>query len=204
MKLQGKKIGILIESDFYEHEIWYYSYRFPEEGAELHFLTRLWGQPSLTFKGHEYHVPFECHESFEGIDDEELKSYDAIIVPSAMVSDRLRYTEDINKLPPATDFLKRAFVEKSILKGIICHGMWLVSPIPQLVKGRPVTCHNNLHGDVVNMGAIYTDQDVVVDGDLVTGRSGAHCHLFAKKIIELLSESRTRIEEIAAQHLIKL
>lgn len=204
MKLQGKKIGILIESDFYEHEIWYYFYRFPEEGAELHFLTRLWGQPSLTFKGHEYHVPFECHESFEGIDDEELKSYDAIIVPSAMVSDRLRYTEDINKLPPATDFLKRAFAQKSILKGIICHGMWLVSPVPQLVKGRPVTCHNNLHGDVVNMGAIYTDQDVVVDGDLVTGRSGAHCHLFAKKIIELLSESRTSIEEIAAQHLIKL
>ncbi len=202
MKLQGKKIGILIESDFYEHEIWYYSYRFPEEGAELHFLTRLWGQPSLTFKGHEYHVPFECHKSFEGMDDEELKSYDAIIVPSAMVSDRLRYTEDINKLPPATDFLKRAFAEKSILKGIICHGMWLVSPVPQLVKGRPVTCHNNLHGDIVNMGAIYTDQDVVVDGDLVTGRSGAHCHLFAKKIIELLSESRIRIEEITAQDLI--
>ncbi len=175
-----------------------------EEGAELYFLTRLWGQPSLTFKGHEYHVPFECHESFEGIDDEELKSYDAIIVPSAMVSDRLRYTEDINKLPPATDFLQQAFAEKSILKGIICHGMWLVSPVPQLVQGRPVTCHNNLHGDVVNMGAIYTDEDVVVDGDLVTGRSGAHCHLFAKKIIELLSESRTRIEEIAAQHLIKL
>jgi len=37
------------------------------------------------------------------------------------------------------------------------------------------------------MGAIYTDQDVVVDGDLVTGRS-AHCHLFAKKIIEMLAE----------------
>ena len=183
MKLKGKKIGILIESDFYEHEIWYYSYLFPEEGAKLHFLTRLWGQPSLTFKGHEYHVPFECDQSFEGIDDEELKSYDAIIVPSAMVSDRLRYTEDINKLPPATDFLKRAFAEKSILKGIICHGMWLVSPTPQLVKGRTVTCHNNLHGDVVNMGAIYTDEDVVVDGDLVTGRSGAHCHLFAKKLL---------------------
>lgn len=204
MKLKGKKIGILIESDFYEHEIWYYSYRFPEEGAELHFLTRLWGQPSLTFKGHEYHVPFECHESFEGIDDEELKSYDAIIVPSAMVSDRLRYTKDINELPPATDFLKRAFAEKSILKGIICHGMWLVSPVPQLVQGRHVTCHNNLHGDVVNMGAIYTDEDVVVDGDLVTGRSGDRCHLFAKQIIELLSESRTSIEEIADQHLIKL
>ncbi|MBD0345351.1 MAG: thiamine biosynthesis protein ThiJ, partial [Coleofasciculus sp. Co-bin14] len=45
MKLKGKKIGILIESDFYEHEIWYYHYRFKEEGVELHFLSRLWGQP---------------------------------------------------------------------------------------------------------------------------------------------------------------
>lgn len=188
MKLKGKKIGILLESDFYEHEIWYYHYRFPEEGAELHFLTRLWGQSYLTFKGHEYHAPFECHESFETIDDQELKTYSAIIVPAGMVADRLRYTNDVGQLSPATEFLKRAFAEKSIVKGIICHGMWLVSPAPELVKGRPVTCHNNLYGDVVNMGAIYTNEDVVVDDDLVTGRSGGHCHLFAKKIIEILAE----------------
>lgn len=188
MRLQGKKIGILLESDFYEHEIWYYHYRFPEEGAELHFLSRLWGQSSLTFKGHEYHAPFECHESFESIDERELQSYAAIIVPAGMVSDRLRYTENVDRLPPATEFLKRAFAEKSILKGIICHGMWLVSPAPELVRGRRVTCHNNLHGDVVNMGAIYTDEDVVVDGDLVTGRSGGHAHLFARTIIEKLAE----------------
>jgi protease I len=187
MRLKGKKIGILIESDFYEHEIWYYHFRFPEEGAELHFLTRLWGQPSITFKGHEYHAPFECNESFEGMDDNTLRSYSAIIVPSGIVSDRLRYTDDIRKLPPATEFIKRAFAEKSIIKGIICHGMWLVAPIPELVRSRPVVCHNNLYGDIVNMGAIYTDQDVVVDGDLVTGRTGGHCHLFAAKIIDMLA-----------------
>ncbi|HYW78454.1 MAG TPA: DJ-1/PfpI family protein [Thermoguttaceae bacterium] len=188
MKLKDKKIGVLIESDFYEHEIWYYNYRFPEEGAELHFLTRMWGQPSITFKGHEYHAPFECHESFEGMDDDMLRSFDAIIVPSGMVSDRLRYSEDVGQLPPAIEFLKRAFAEKSILKGIICHGLWLVAPVPELVRGRPLVCHNNLHSDAVNMGTIYTDQDVVVDDDLVTGRSGAHAHLFAAKIIELLAQ----------------
>ena len=132
--LQGKKIGILIEGDFYEPEIYYYERRFPEEGADLHFLTRMWGQKSMTFKGHEWHNPFECHESFEEIDDDELGSYAAIIVPAGMVSDRLRYTEDVTKLPPATRFLQRAFANKSILKGIICHGMWLVSPSPELVR----------------------------------------------------------------------
>lgn len=189
MKLKGKKIGILIESDFYEHEIWYYHYRFPEEGAELHFLTRLWGQSSQRYRGHEYHAPFQCSESFENLKDEELKSYDAIIVPSGMISDRLRYTDDVNKLPPATAFLQRAFAEPSILKGIICHGMWLVSPVPELVRGRRITCHNNLHGDVLNMGAIYTDKNVVVDRDLVTGRNGGVANLFANKIIEILATS---------------
>ena len=187
MKLQGKKIAVLIEGDFYEHEIWYYHFRFLEEGAELHFLSRLWGQPSLSFKGHEYHAPFECNESFEDMDDETLRSYSAIIVPAGMVADRLRYTDDVNKISPATEFLKRAFAERNILKGIICHGLWLVAPVPELVRGRRVTAHNNLIGDVKNMGAIYTNEDVVVDGDLVTGRTGGHCHLFAHKIIDMLA-----------------
>jgi protease I len=186
-RLRGKKIGVLMESDYYEAEIFYYQHRFPEEGAELHFLTRLWGQPSLTFKGHEYHVPFECHESFEEMSDEELHSYGAIIVPSAFVSDRLRYTEDLSRLPPATAFMERAFADKDIIKGVICHGMWLLSPRAELVKGRRVVCHNNLVSDVRNMGALYTDQDVVVDGDLVTARTGAHCHLFARTVIDMLA-----------------
>jgi protease I len=188
MRLTGKKVAILMESDFYEHEIFYYQYRFPEEGAELHFLTRLWGQPSLTFTGHEYRAPFQVSESFEDMDDATLRSYSAVIVPSAIVSDRLRFTPDVEKLAPATEFMQRAFAEPSILKGIICHGMWLLASTPELVRGRRVVAHNNLIGDVRNMGAVYTDQDVVVDGDLVTGRTGGHCHLFARKIIDLISD----------------
>jgi protease I len=184
-----KKIGVLLESDYYEKEIFYYEHRFPEDGFELHFLSRLWGQGSLTFTGHEWKVPFEVRESFENMSDEELRSYSAIIVPSGIVADRLRYTEDVGKIPPATEFLKRAFAEKQIIKGIICHGMWLVAPATELVRGRKVVVHNNLIGDAKAYGAVYTDQDVVVDGDLVTGRTGGHCHLFARKIIEMLSAS---------------
>jgi len=187
MGSNGTKVGILIESDYYEPEIWYYKSRFAEEEIELHFLTRLWGQTQITFKGHEYQIPFECSESFEGMPDAELRSYSALIVPSGMVSDRLRYTEDVTKIPPATEFLKRAFAEKGILKGIICHGMWLVAPAADIVRGRRVVVHNNLIGDARAYGADYVDQDVVVDDDLVTARSGGHCHLFARTIIDLLS-----------------
>ncbi len=187
MRLAGKKIAVLMESDFYEREIFYYQHRFEEEGAELHFLTRLWGQPKLTFTGHEHKIPFDVYESFEGMDDETLRSFSAVIVPSAIVSDRLRYTEDINKLPPAVEFLRRAFAEPGIVKGIICHGMWLVAPVPELVRGRRVVVHNNLLGDAKNMGAVYVDQDLVVDGDLVTARTGGHCHLLARQIIDMLA-----------------
>lgn len=186
--LKGKKVAVLIESDFYEKEIFYYEHRFPEEGIELHFLSRLWGQPYLTFKGHEEHYPFECHESFENMSDEALRSYSAVIVPSGIVSDRLRWTEDVSKLPPAVDFLKRAFAEPNIIKGIICHGLWLTAPAPELVRGRKLVCHNNLLGDARNYGAVYVDQDVVVDGDLVTARTGGHCHLLARQIIEMMYE----------------
>jgi protease I len=185
VNLAGKKIGILIESDYYEPEIWYYSHRFAEEGAEVHFLTRLWGQQRITFTGHEWKVPFDASESFEDVDPGEFA---AVIVPAGMVSDRLRYTEDVEQLPPASEFLKRAFANPDVLKGIICHGMWLMAPTPELVRGRRVTTHNNLHGDVVNMGANYVNEDVVVDGDLVTGRTGGHCHQFARQIIEMLLE----------------
>lgn len=187
MSLEGKKIAILIESDFAEEEIFYYQHRFAEEKMDMHFLSRLWGNTALTFTGHEYKIPFVCHESLEYINDETLDSFAAIIVPGGIVSDRLRYSEDVNQLAPAVTFFKRACARKHILKGINCHGMCLVSTIPEVVRDRRVVVNNNLIGDVRNMGAIYVDQDVVVDDDLVTGRSAPLCHVFAHKMLDLLA-----------------
>jgi len=181
------KIGVFIETDFYAKEIFYYQKRFPEEGVELHFLSRLWGQKKLTFKSHEEGLAFECEESFENMDDSVLKSFSAIIIPSGYVSDRLRYIEDPKAIPPAASFMKRVFADKNILKGIICHGLWLLSPVNEVIKGRRITVHNNLISDARNYGAEYVDEDVVVDGDLVTARTGGHCQVFADKIIEILS-----------------
>ncbi|MCK9159531.1 MAG: DJ-1/PfpI family protein [Bacteroidaceae bacterium] len=183
-----RKIGILMESDFYENEIYYYQFRFAEEGYEVHFLTRLWGNKSITFLGHELKAPFYCDESFEGMSDKELDSYSAIIVPAGMVADRLRYTEDINKIPPASAFMKRTFQHKGIIKGIICHGLWVMAPVSEVVKGRKMTVHNNLLGDAKNYGVDYVDKDCVVDCDLVSARTGAHCYLMAQEIIKQINQ----------------
>ena len=196
MRLENRKIAILIESDFFENEIFYYQLRFAEEGAEVHFLSRLWGNPGITFSGHEFRAPFHCSETFENMSDEELATFDAVIVPSGIVSDRLRYTEDVQRIPPATEFLKRAFAHKNIVKGIICHGLWLVAPAAEIIRGRRLTCHNNLHGDALAYGARFVDQDLVVDGDLVTARTGKHCYLLARQIIEMLVD-RSRKNSLA-------
>jgi protease I len=87
--------------------------------------------------------------------------------------------------------LRRAFANPNILKGIICHGLWLCAPVVEVIRGRSLVCHNNLHGDAIAYGARYVDQDVVVDGDLVTARTGKHCHLLAQKLIQMLSERET-------------
>jgi len=179
-----KTVAILIESDFYEHEIWYYHYRFLEAGIEAKFVSRLWGLDSIVFKGHEYHAPFECRDSFETLDPARLA---AVIVPSGYVSDRLRYTDDLAKLPPATEFLKKAFAAPNVIKGIICHGLWLTAPATELVRGRKLTCHPNLHGDAIAYGAEFVDEDLVEDGDLITARTGAQAHLLAGAIIARLS-----------------
>ena len=50
-----------------------------------------------------------------------------------------------------------------------------------------MTVHNNLIGDAKAYGATYVDEDLVVDGDLVTARTGGHCHLFARAIIDLVA-----------------
>ena len=197
--LRDVRVAVLLESDFFEPEIHYYERRFAEEGAEVHFLTRLWGQEALTFSGHEWRAPFTVDRSLEELDYDGLREYAAVIVPSGMVADRLRYTEDVSEPSPAARLMVRAFAETGIVKGVICHGMWLLAAVPHLVSGRPVTCHNNLVPDVRNMGARYTDADVVVDGDLVTGRTGQHAHLFARTIIDQLVAVRARTVPSAAR-----
>ncbi|MBP0456295.1 DJ-1/PfpI family protein [Streptomyces montanisoli] len=185
-RLAGKRVGILMESDFVEDEISYYRRRFAEEGAEVVLLTRLWGQRSLTFTGHETRATVTVTGDLEALDYGELSRLSALVVPAGMVSDRLRYTDDLGVPAPAVDLMRRAFRMPNLIKAFSCHGLLLVSAAPELVRGRPVTCHNNLVGDVRNMGAHYTEQDLVIDGDLVTSRTVEDCHLLARGVIDLL------------------
>ena len=178
------KIGILIENRFIEKEIFYYQSYFENEGYEVVFLSRLWGQQSLTFKGLEFQAELTCSHSFEELDEEALKDYAAIIAPAGYVSDFLLYAEKPREISPACRFIEKVMKDKRIIKGFICHSLWIAGPVKEAFQGRKVTCHNNIISHVENAGIEYVDQDVYVDGDLVTARTGGHHAPFAKCILE--------------------
>ena len=184
----GGKVGVLLENRFIDQEIVYYSNRFREEGVTVEFLTRLWGQPRLTFKGIELGMEVTVDKSLEDMPDEELASYSAIIMPAGMVADMLRYAEKPGDIAPAVQFISRAMADSSIIKAAICHALWFFDPIPDVIRGRKVTCHNNIVGSVRNAGAEYVDRDIVIDGDLVTARTGAMFAELARTIIDELKK----------------
>jgi deglycase len=187
--LGGRRVGILMESDYVEDEVAYYQRRFAEEGAEVVLLTRLWGQDSLTFTGHEQQAPITVQGDLEALTYQELAGYSALVVPGGMVADRLRYSESPTATAPAVALMRRAFRIRHMIKAFSCHGLWLLSTAAELVRDRPVACHNNLVGDIRNMGAHYVDQDLVVDGDLITSRTVDHCHLLARAVIARLADA---------------
>ncbi|OPZ83008.1 MAG: DJ-1/PfpI family protein [Firmicutes bacterium ADurb.Bin419] len=102
----------------------------------------------------------------------------------------LRYAEIPGELSPAVKFMKRAMSNKNLIKGAICHSLWIFDPIPEAIRGRKVTCHNNVIGSVRNTGAIYVDQDIVIDDDLITARTGGLFAPFARTIIDEIENRR--------------
>jgi protease I len=183
---ERKTIGILVENRFIDQEIIYYQHRFAEEGFEVRFLTRLWGQPSLSFTGMELGMKLHVDASFETIDDAGLSSYAAFIIPAGYVADMLRYAEKPGDIAPAVAFVKRLMGHSEIVKCAICHSLWIFDPIPDTIAGRKITCHNNIIGSVRNAGGHYVDQDVVIDRDLVTVRTGGMFAKLAHTLIEQL------------------
>ncbi|MFW6306447.1 MAG: DJ-1/PfpI family protein [Bacillota bacterium] len=184
----ANKIGILLENRFIDQEIIYYENYFREEGFEVEFLTRLWGQPELTFQGLELQLNKTVQKSFENISEEELDDFKAFILPAGYVADYLLYSKEPGDLSPAVRFIKKIMENKTLIKGFICHSLWIAGPIPEVFENRKVTCHNNIIGHVKNTGALYQDQDIVVDGELVTARHGGLFAAFAKKIIEEINK----------------
>ncbi len=123
---------------------------------------------------------------------EKLDDYAALLMAANYVSVRLRWAENVPQGPapadaqayvqsaPVAQLFAKAMASPRLVKGALCHGLWILTPYPELLRGRRVTCHTVVMADVLNCGAQVqfeqlaaggprTVAPVVTDGDLVTG-----------------------------------
>ncbi|MEB3190722.1 MAG: DJ-1/PfpI family protein [Snowella sp.] len=193
------KIGVLIEEHFDATEFRRFNEYFPEKGYEVEYISYLWGNQSLRFGSNpendqiEYHVTVSTEVN--NIDPEDYKG---IICIGAYAMDRLRYQVNVKKgqknQAPAVVFLRKVMASKQVKLGTICHSLWLLCADTDLLKGRKVTCAHNIICDVENAGAeIIYDQDVtadlVIDGNLITGKHPGMVDQFMKVFIEEIEKS---------------
>jgi len=166
-----KRIAILVEDLFDDKELIYPYYRMLEEG----FVVDLIGAE----KGVNYKSKFGLLMKSDYASKEvSVNDYDAVIIPGGFSPDYMRRTQ------ATVDFVK-AFDQQKKPIAAICHGPWLMISSCQL-KGKQMTGFFSVRIDIENAGATYVDQEVVVDGHLITSRTPKDLPAFTKAIINHL------------------
>jgi protease I len=109
--------------------------------------------------------------------------YDALVLPGGVANpDRLRMDED------AVGFVT-GFFEEGKPVAVICHGPWTLVE-GDLVRGRKLTSWPSLKTDIANAGGDWMDEEVVVDGGLVSSRKPDDLPAFCEKLVEEFAEGR--------------
>lgn len=173
MKLSKKEIGILVEQQYNDYELWYPYYRFKEEGATVHLIG-----PE---KGKIYPGKYGCPAKTDlAINEVSAKNYDCVIIPGGFAPDFMR------RIPQMIEFVRQANENGKLIAGI-CHAGWMLISAG-CVKDKKVTCYFAIKDDLINAGGNFMDQEVVKDGNLITSRTPDDLPAFCRTIIETLAK----------------
>ena len=171
----------------------------------MEYISNLWNQPQLTFKGNDHEDEVTVTIDFKDVSP---SNYQGIILIGGYAMDRLRY--QVNPKPgqsnqaPAVEFLRQAVVMMDLdnLKiGTICHSLWLFCADVELLKGRKVTCAHNIICDVENAGGIivYEGEETAathIHGSLITGKHPGVVEEFMQIFLEELSKSGIKSQKL--------
>jgi protease I len=177
MGVQGMKIAVLVEDVYEAIELWYPYYRLKEAGAEVTLV----GPEKKSYAGKEGY-PAQADVAAKEVS---ANDFDGIVIPGGYAPDKLRRYDAILDLV-------RGIHDKGGLVAVICHAGWV--PISAgILRGKRMTCVAAIKDDVKNAGANYVDEEVVVDGNLVTSRTPADLPAFMPAVLRVLEESRERV-----------
>jgi protease I len=114
----------------------------------------------------------------KGIDEVNASDYDALLVPGG-------FSPDLLRINPKNGAFAKAFMEAEKPVFAICHGpQFLVET--DLLKGKELTSFVSVRKDLENAGAVVKDEEVVVDGNLVTSRTPDDLPAFNRESLKLL------------------
>ena len=177
--LNKKRVAILATDGFEESELREPKKALEEAGAEVHIISDKSGKIKSWTDGNwgsEYTVD-------KTLDQVSQKDYNALMLPGGVINpDTLRTN------PEAVSFVKSFFENKKPV-GAICHGPWLLAEA-DVLKGRKITSYKSIKTDMINAGAIWKDEEVVVDQGLVTSRTPSDLPAFNSKLVEEVYEGK--------------
>lgn len=172
MRLKDKKVLTVVDDIFEDLELMYPILRLREEGATVVVAGKEAGQ---TYHG-KNGIPAQSDVSFSEVKVEE---YDGLLVPGGFAPDKLR------RYPEVLEFV-RYFDQKQKVIGHICHAGWVLASA-DVLKGVKVTSTPAIKDDLVNAGAEWVDQEVVVDGHIISSRKPDDLPVYVKTIADHLA-----------------
>lgn len=172
MELVGKRVIILAEEMYNEFELYYPYYRLKEAGAEVVLV----GSGSATLYHSKMGLPVTVETEAASV---RAADFDGIIIPGG-------YAPDIMRRHRAMVELVRDAFDQGKVVAAICHAGWMLASA-EVVRGRRVTSFFAIKDDLTHAGAEWIDQEVVVDGNLITSRTPADLPAFMRAVIAALS-----------------
>ena len=177
-RLQGKAVALLVTDGFEQTELTEPKEALEGAGATVHIVAPKAGHVQgwkHTEKGDAFAVDVRLATA-------KPADYWAVVLPGGVINaDHLRMD------PDAVAFV-RDFNGKGKIIAAICHGAWILIEA-DAVGGKRVTSYASLQTDLRNAGAQWVDEEVVLDGHLITSRTPADLPAFNAAIIEVLAKA---------------
>ena len=175
--LNRKRVAILATNGFEESELRDPKKALEDAGADVHIISEETGEIKSWADGN-WGKSYKVDKTLDQVNQSD---YHALMLPGGVINpDKLRRNKT------AVKFVK-SFFENHKPVGAICHGPWLLAEA-DVVKGRKLTSFSSIKTDMINAGANWVDEEVVVDEGLVTSRSPKDLPAFNRKLVEEVYE----------------
>jgi len=166
-----KRILALIDDIYEDLELWYPKIRLEEEG---HAVIVAGPEAGVTYRGkHGYPCTADAP-----IAEMWSADFDALLIPGGFAPDRLR------RDPKVLDLVREFDGERKPI-AFICHAGWILISA-DILRGRRATSTIGIKDDMRNAGAIWLDEPLVVDGNLISSRTPKDLRVFAKALVQAL------------------